>query len=201
MIRVLLAEDQGLLRDALKAILAMQQDIEVVADVGRGDQVLEAAITHRPDVAVIDIEMPGLDGLVVAGHLRDHVPSCKVLILTAFGRPGYLRRAVEAGALGFVRKEARPSELAGAIRRVAAGERVLDPALAESALIEGESPLTPRERDVLFLSLRGKSIADVSAELHLSEGTVRNHLSVAIQKLNATGRVEAAWIAEEKGWL
>jgi len=201
MIRVLLAEDQAMTRGALAALLGLAGDIEVVAEAARGDQVLTAALESRPDVALLDIEMPGLDGLAVAGLLRRELPTCKVLILTTFGRPGYLRRAMESGVVGFLVKDAPASELATAVRRVVAGERVLDPVLAATALSEGANPLTERERDVLAACTDGASVAGVAARLHLSEGTVRNYLSEAIQKLEASNRMEAAHIAQEKGWL
>ncbi|HLJ69519.1 MAG TPA: response regulator transcription factor [Chloroflexota bacterium] len=201
MIRVLLAEDQAMVRGALAALLALENDIEVVAQVSRGDDVVPAAAAHRPDVALLDIEMPGMDGLDAAAVLRRELPSCRVLILTTFGRPGFLRRAMEGGAAGFVIKDAPSDQLADAVRRVAAGERVIDPALALSALGEGSNPLTQRERDVLAEAARGASIADIARVLFLSEGTVRNYLSEAIKKLDARNRIEAARIAEEKGWL
>ena len=201
MIRVLIAEDQAMIRGALAALLAHETDIEVVARVERGDAVLAEAIRSRPDVALMDIEMPGQDGIAAAAELRDKLPSCRVIILTIFGRPGYLRRAVDGGVAGFLLKDAPPEELASAIRRVAAGEKVIDNKLAVAALEEGSSPLTPRERDVLALSVRGATVDEVAKQLHLTQGTVRNHLSIAIQKLNARNRVEAARIAEEKGWL
>lgn len=201
MIRVLLAEDQATVRDALATLLGLQSDIEVVAAVGRGDEVVEAAVVAQPDVALLDIEMPGLDGLAAAAQLRQRLPACKVLILTTFGRPGYLRRAMEGGAVGFLVKEAPAAQLAVAIRRAMAGERVVDPALAAAALSEGDSPLTERERDVLAATARGQSIAEIAGTLYLSEGTVRNYLSVAIQKLGAQNRVEAARLADERGWL
>jgi two-component system, NarL family, response regulator DesR len=201
MIRVLLAEDQAMVRGALAALLTLEGDIEIVAEVTRGDEVVAAALAAQPDVALLDIEMPGMDGLEAAAALRRHLPSCRVLILTTFGRPGYLRRAVESGVAGFVIKDAPADQLAVAIRRVVAGERVIDPALALAALGEGSNPLTPRESEVLATSAGGASIAQIAATLHLSEGTVRNYLSEAIQKLEARNRVEAAHIAREKGWL
>ena len=201
MIRVLLAEDQAMVRGALAALLALEGDIDVIAEVARGDEVLTAALRARPDVALLDIEMPGGDGLAAAGALREHLPSCHVLILTTFGRPGYLRRAMESGATGFLLKDAPAAELAVAIRRAMAGERVVDPGLALAALSEGNNPLSTREREVLGASVNGASIADLAARLSLSEGTVRNHLSSAIQKLGAHNRTEAARIAEQKGWL
>jgi two-component system response regulator DesR len=200
-IRVLLAEDQELVRGALAALLSLQPDIEVVAEVGRGDEVLEAAAASRPDVALLDIEMPGGDGLEVAAGLRRRLPGCQVLMLTTFGRPGYLRRAIWAGASGFMLKDAPAAELAVAVRRTAAGERVVDPELALQALAVGESPLSVRESEVLAAAADGASVAVVAGRLCLSEGTVRNHLSAAIQKLQVTNRAEAARLAEERGWL
>jgi two-component system, NarL family, response regulator DesR len=201
LIRVLIAEDQAMIRGALAALLAAEPDIEVVAQVDRGDKVVPAALQSLPDVALVDIEMPGEDGITATGALKRRLPSCRVLILTVFGRPGYMRRALENGAVGFLLKDAPPDQLAVAVRSVAAGEKVFDPKLALTALSEGVSPLTPREQDVLVLSANGASVENVAGRLHLSSGTVRNHLSIAIQKLNARNRIEAARIAEEKGWL
>jgi two-component system response regulator DesR len=200
-VRVLLAEDQAMVRGALAALLALEGDIEVVAEVSRGDEVVPAALAARPDVALLDIEMPGGDGLAAAAELEERLPSCRVIILTTFGRTGYLKRAMESGAAGFLLKDAPAAELAAAIRRVVGGERVVDPALAASALSERGSPLTDRERDVLAASADGATIRDVAAQLVLSEGTVRNYLSTAIQKLGARNRVEAARLAQQKGWL
>lgn len=201
MIRVLLAEDQAMVRGALAALLDLEDDIEVVAQVARGDEVVPVSLVSRPDVALLDIEMPGISGLNAAQTLRQHLPSCRVMILTTFGRSGYLRQAMESGAVGFLLKDAPATELAVAIRRVMAGERVVDPGLALSALSDGNNPLTGRERDVLKASLDGASIADIAAQLYVTEGTVRNHLSTAIQKLAARNRIEAARLAEQKGWL
>jgi two-component system response regulator DesR len=201
MIRVLLAEDQELVRGAMAALLSLEPDIEVVAQVGRGDQVVSAAVEARPHVALLDIEMPGGDGIAAAAELRARQPECRTLILTTFGRPGYLRRAMAAGASGFMLKDAPAADLAVAIRRTMAGERVVDPQLAAQALTDGDSPLSGRETVVLAASADGSSVALVARRLFLSEGTVRNHLSAAIQKLNATNRAEAARIAAEKGWL
>ena len=201
MIRVLLAEDQLMVRGALAALLSLEKDVEVVAEAARGDEVVPIALQARPDVALVDIEMPGGGGLAAAKALRERLPSCRIVILTTFGRSGYLRRAMESGAAGFLLKDAKASELATAIRRVMAGERVVDPELALAALSEGDNPLTSREREVLAAALDGASIAEIAARLYLSEGTVRNHLSVAMQKLGARNRMEAARIAEQKGWL
>ena len=201
MIRILLAEDQAMVRGALSALLSREQDIEVIAEVARGDEVVEAALKARPDIALLDIEMPGVSGLEAAHALRQTLPTCHSVILTTFGRSGYLRRAMESGAVGFLLKDAPASELAVALRRVMAGERVVDPDLALAALSDGSNPLTPRERDVLKASLFGASLAEIAARLVLSEGTVRNHLSTAMQKLDAQNRMEAARLAEQKGWL
>jgi len=200
-IRILLAEDQAMVRGALTALLRLEDDIEVVAEVSQGDQVLPAALKSQPDVALLDIEMPGSDGLSAAQALHKSLPACRIVILTTFGRSGYLRQAMESGAVGFLLKDAPADQLAVAIRRVMAGERVVDPDLALSALSDGDNPLTPRERDVLRASLDGASIADIATQFYLSEGTVRNHISTAIQKLNARNRMEAAHLAWEKGWL
>ncbi len=173
----------------------------MVAQVGRGDEVVGAALEHRPDVALLDIEMPGLDGLAAAAVLAEQVPSCRVVVLTTFGRAGYLRRAMEAGAVGFVVKDAPAEALGDAIRRVMVGERVVDPALAVATLAAGESPLTARERDVLIAARGGGSVAEIAGSLYLSEGTVRNYLSGAIAKTGARNRMGAVRVAEERGWL
>jgi two-component system response regulator DesR len=201
MIRVLVAEDQGMVRGALAALLRLQKDIEVVGEAGRGDEVVAAAVAARPDVVLLDIELPGVDGLTAAAALREALPASRVVMLTTFGRIGYLRRAIDAGAVGFLLKDAPATELATAIRRVMAGERVVDPGLALTALSEGESPLTTREREVLAAAIDGATIKDIAARLFLTEGTVRNHLSVAIQKVGGRNRIEAARLAEQKGWL
>jgi two-component system response regulator DesR len=201
MIRVLLAEDQAMVRGALAALLEMEGDIDVVAQVGRADEVVGQALATQPDVALLDIEMPGGDGLEAAASLRQALPSCRTLILTTFGRTGYLRRAMESGAVGFLLKDAPATQLATAIRRAVAGERIVDPALASAALSDGNNPLTERERETLAAASHGASIAEIAAALVLSEGTVRNYLSTAIQKLGAQNRVEAAHLAEQKGWL
>ena len=200
-IRVLIAEDQAMIREALAALLSFEDDIEVVAQVGRGDEVTAAALASKPDVALLDIEMPGMDGLTAAAALQAARPGIRVVILTTFGRPGYLRRAMEAGASGFVVKDSPADRLARTIRQVLGGQRVIDPELAAAALSEGASPLTPRERDVLAASYDGATIAEIAAALYLSEGTVRNYLSACIQKTGARNRTEAQRVAEERGWL
>jgi len=201
MIRILIAEDQGMVRGALSALLAFEPDLEVVAEVSSGDDVVTAAVERSPDVALLDIEMPGMDGIEAAAALRREAPDCTPLILTTFGRPAYLRRAMEAGAAGFLVKEAPAERLANAIRRAAAGERVVDPELAAAALADGESPFTPREREVLAAGAGGSPISEIAERLHLSEGTVRNYLSAAIGKTGARNRTEAWRIARDRGWV
>ncbi|MFI2713583.1 response regulator transcription factor [Micromonospora sp. NPDC018662] len=201
MIRLLLAEDQGMMRGALALLLNLEPDVEVVAEVGTGADAVAAARRTRPDVALLDIEMPDGTGLDAAAALRTEVPACRVLILTTFGRPGYLRRAMEAGARGFLVKDGPVAELAAAVRRVLAGERVIDPALAAAALSAGPDPLTDRERAVLATAEDGATVADIAAELHLSESTVRNYLSAAIGKTGTRNRIEAARTARANGWL
>ncbi|MEU8676088.1 response regulator transcription factor [Streptomyces sp. NPDC048560] len=200
-VRVLLAEDQGMMRGALALLLGMEADIEVVAQVGAGDEVVGAALLARPDVALLDIEMPGMSGLDAAALLREEVPDCRVLILTTFGRPGYLRRAMEAGATGFLVKDGPVEELAEAIRKVLRGETVIDPALAAAALGAGPSPLTARERDALNAAVDGATVADIAVRLRLSESTVRNYLSSAIGKTGTRNRMEAMRAARQQGWL
>ncbi|MGW5271099.1 response regulator [Streptomyces sp. NPDC004044] len=201
MIRLLLAEDQSMVREALAALLGLEPDIEVVAQVARGDEVLAAAREHAVDVALLDIEMPGMTGIEAAGLLRSELPAVKVVVVTTFGRPGYLRRAMESGADAFLVKDAPAAQLAEAVRKVLAGERVIDPTLAAAALADGASPLTDRERDVLRTAADGSTNAEIATVLHLSPGTVRNYLSTAIQKMAARNRAEAVRIASEKGWL
>jgi two-component system response regulator DesR len=196
-----LADDQTLVRTALATLLELEDDFEVAAQVGRGDEVVGAALSVRPDVALLDIEMPGMDGLAAAAALAHELPTCRTVTLTAFGRPGYLRRAMEAGASGFVVKDAPAEQLADAVRRVASGERVVDPALAAATLAGGASPLTGRERDVLVASRDGATVADIAAKLFLSEGTVRNYLSAAIAKTGVRNRLEAVRVADQRGWL
>jgi len=200
-IRLLIADDQALVRGALAALLDLEPDLEVVAEVGRGDEVIDAAKNSQPDVALLDVEMPGLDGIEAAAALRTAVPGVRVLMVTTFGRPGYLRRAMEAGAAGFVVKDTPATQLADAVRRVHQGLRVVDPSLAAETLVAGTSPLTGREADVLRAAREGGTVADIAKELHLSEGTVRNHLSAAIGKTGATNRAEAVLTAEGNGWL
>jgi two-component system response regulator DesR len=179
----------------------MESDLAVVAEVGRGDEVVAEAQRVRPDVALLDVEMPGMDGIAATAALRAALPSCRVLMVTTFGRPGYLRRAMAAGASGFVVKDTPARQLADAVRRVAAGLRVVDPALAAETLANGTSPLTPRETDVLRAASDGGTVADIARNLRLSEGTVRNHLSAAIGKTGARTRAEAVRLAAEQGWL
>lgn len=201
MIRLLLAEDQGMMRGALALLLGLEKDIEVVAQVGAGDEIVPAALETRPDVALLDIELPGRSGLDAAADLRRECPGCRVLILTTFGRPGYLRRAMDAGAAGFLVKDGPVEELAAAVRRVLAGETVIDPALAVAALSAGPNPLTPRETEVLGASVDGATVADIAGRIHLSESTVRNYLSSAIGKTGTRNRMEAARAARRRGWL
>jgi two-component system, NarL family, response regulator DesR len=200
-IRVMLADDQALVRGALAALLDLEPDLTVVAEVGRGDEVVPAARVHHPDVALLDVEMPGVDGITATAELRQAVPQVKVLIVTTFGRPGYLRKALQAGASGFVVKDTPAKQLADAVRRVSSGLRVVDPALAADSLVTGESPLTTRESEVLRDARDGATAAVMAGRLYLSEGTVRNHLSSAIGKTGARTRAEAVRIAEDNGWL
>ncbi|MGY1770759.1 response regulator [Blastococcus sp. SYSU D00813] len=201
MIRVLIAEDQSMVRGALRALLELEDDIRVVAEVGRGDEVVAAAREHAPDVALLDIEMPGCDGLEAARALAAEVPGTRAVVLTTFGRPGFLRRAMEVGAAGFLVKDAPVAELARSIRAVVAGERVIDRDLAAAALAIGATPLSGREADVLREAAGGATVAEIARRLFLSEGTVRNYLSSAIGKTGARTRVEAARVADERGWL
>lgn len=201
MIRLLIADDQALVRGALAALLQLEDDLDVVAEVSRGDEVLAAAQQHQPDVALLDVEMPGVDGLAAAGLLHESVPGCRVLMVTTFGRPGYLKQAMAAGASGFVVKDTPARQLADAVRRVHRGLRVVDPALAAESLTQGDSPLTAREAEVLQAARSGGTVADIAAILFLSEGTVRNHLSSAIGKTGARTRAEAVRVAVDNGWL
>jgi two-component system, NarL family, response regulator DesR len=204
--RLLLAEDQAMIREALATLLDLEADLEVVATVGRGDEVVGAlaaakAAGREVQVALLDIEMPGLDGICAAERAHAAYPGLRIVILTTFGRPGFLRRAMEAGASAFLVKDAPAAQLADAIRRVVAGERVIDPDLAAAALADGVNPLTSRERDVLVASAGGASNAEIAAKLFLSEGTVRNYLSACIQKTGTRNRTEALTLARTKGWL
>jgi two-component system response regulator DesR len=201
MIRVLVAEDMRMLRDTLVALLDLEDDLDVVADVSTGDEIVPAALRHRPDVAVIDIELPGIDGLTAAAELHERMPHCRTLILTGLGRPGLLRRALAAGVSGFLVKDARAEALIEAIRQVAAGGRVIDPKVAIAALEATGNPLSPREAEVLRRHAAGASAAEIAAEMYLSYGTVRNYLAAAVTKLGARNRVDAARIAEQAGWL
>jgi two-component system, NarL family, response regulator DesR len=201
MIKLLLADDQALVRGAMAALLDMEPDLKVVAEVGRGDEVVEAARAHDVDVALLDVEMPGMDGVAAARELHKAFPKCRVLMVTTFGRAGYLRQAMTAGASGFIVKDTPARQLADAVRRVHEGLRVVDPALAAQSLAQGDSPLTERETDVLRSASDGGTVADIARDLHLSEGTVRNHLSSAIGKTGARTRAEAVRLAVDNGWL
>ncbi|GAB3249078.1 response regulator transcription factor [Alteromonas gracilis] len=200
-IRLMVADDQALVRGALVALLDLEPDLDVVAQVGRGDEVVEAAREHAPDVCLLDIEMPGIDGIAACAAVRRELPGTRVLMVTTFGRPGFLRRALEAGASGFVVKDTPAPELADAVRRVAAGLRVVDPDLAAESLTGGPNPLTERESQVLRVALTGATVATIAAQVHLTQGTVRNHLSAAIGKTGTRTRVEAAQVAQQQGWL
>jgi len=200
-IRLVIADDQALVRGALAALLGLEHDIEVVAEAEDGEAALVAVREHGADVALLDVQMPGLDGLATAERLRGEAPGCRVLMVTTFGRPGYVRRALQAGAAGFVVKDTPARQLAEAVRKVHAGLRVIDPSLAAESLVAGESPLTAREVDVLRVSAGGGTVADIAREVFLSEGTVRNHLSSAMAKTGGRTRGDAARIASENGWL
>lgn len=200
-IRLLLADDQALVRGALAALLNLEADLEVVIEVDRGDEVLAAVNEHRPDVALLDIEMPGLDGIAVVEQLAERAPGVRALIVTTFGRPGYLRRALDVGAAGFVVKDTPADELADAVRRVHQGLRVVDPTLATESLLEGMNPLTKREQEVLTHALTGTPVAEIASAVALTEGTVRNYLSTATAKTQARSSTEAAVIARDRGWL
>lgn len=201
MIRVLLADDEDLIRTALGALLGLEPDIEVVAHAASGRLAVDAALAHRPDVAVVDLEMPGLDGLEVTGELTTALPSCAVVILTGHGRPQHLRLALSAGAKGFLRKGAPGGALADVIRRVHGGDRYVDPSLAADALTAPECPLTPRELEVLRLAEFDTPVAVIAKQTHLSNGTVRNYIAAVLNKLGAKTRSEAVRTARENGWL
>ncbi len=200
-IRVLLADDQALVRGAMGTLLDLEPDIEVVAQVGRGDEVVAAARETGVDVCLLDIQMPGIDGVEAARQVRDQLPGVRVVMVTTFDRPGYLKRAVDAGAVGFVVKTTPAARLAEVVRRAHAGLRTVDPQLANDLLFSGPNPLTAREQEVLSLARGGEPVARLARKLFLSPGTVRNHLSSAIGKTGAANRVEAARIATERGWL
>ncbi|WP_459611373.1 response regulator [Corynebacterium urogenitale] len=200
-VKVLLADDQTLVRGAMAALLSTESDIEVVAETGTGDNVVQLAREHQADVALLDIEMPGLSGIEAAGELKRSGVNCRSIIVTTFGRPGYLKKALAAGASGFVVKDTPPEQLAEAVRRVHAGHRVVDPTLAEQSLFTPESPLTQREVDVARVAVTGATIREIAQQLHLSSGTVRNHVSAIIAKTNTGTRFEAARKAQDYGWL
>lgn len=200
-LNILIAEDVHMVRGALVALLNLEPDLTVVADVDNGNDILPTALRHRPDVAVIDIDLPGVDGLTAAGRLHEELPSCKTLILTSLGRPGTLRMALAAQISGFILKDAPASQLAKSVRSVASGRRVIDPQLAVAAWGSSDNPLSPRERDVLKLAAQGIDPSDIAARLHLSVGTVRNYLTSVVVKLNARNRVDAIRRAQESGWL
>lgn len=201
MIRILLAEDQGMMRGALAVLLGLEPDLEIVSEVADGTEILPEALRTRPDVALLDIELPGRSGLDAAADLARELPSCRSIIVTTFARPGYVQRAMALGARGFIAKDGPAEELADAVRRVADGATVVDPDLARHALREAASPLTDREREVLAAAEDGSTIADIAARLHLSTSTVRNYLSSAIGKTGTRNKVEAALLARGKGWL
>ncbi|NEA65633.1 response regulator transcription factor [Streptomyces sp. SID12488] len=201
MIRILLAEDMHMVRGALVALLSLEDDLQVVAEVERGDQIVPKALEYEPDVAIIDVDLPGLDGLSAAAQLAQQLPSCRTLILTSLGRPGTLRKALAAQVGGFLLKDAPPDRLADAVREVAAGNRVIDPQLALAAIDNGDNPLTPRETEVLRMAADGAEAADIARRLFLSVGTVRNYLTTVVTKLNARNRVDAVRVARDSGWL
>lgn len=190
-----------MLRKALISLLSLEPDLEIVGETAEGDQILPLALRLRPDVAVLDIELPGMDGISASELLNRHIPECRTLILTSLARPGNLRRALAVHAAGFMLKDAEPALLAAAIRSVAAGERVIDPKLALAALDAGTNPLTPRDVEVLMLASRGEDVGQIAAKLFLAPGTVRNYLTNIVTKLNARNRVDAVRIARESGWL
>lgn len=201
MIRILLADDENLIRDAVATLLGLEGDLDVVAQAASGPEALAAARRFRPDVAVLDLQMPGLDGIGVAQVLRDELPECRAVIVTSHGRPGYLKRSLEVGVRAFLPKTASARVLASTVRQVHAGGRYVDPELAAEAVAAGASPLTPRESDVLELAADGARVEEISARAHLAPGTVRNYLSSAAAKLGAVNRHEAVHIARRHGWI
>jgi two-component system, NarL family, response regulator DesR len=201
MIRVLLAEDQGMMRGALAVLLSLEEDIQIVAQVEDGADIVPRALATEPDVALLDIEMPNVSGLDAAAELVRKLPACHVVMVTTFSRPGYLKRAMELGARGFLVKDGPADGLADSIRRVVAGGTVIDPELAGVALRATANPLTDRERQVLAAAEDGSTVADVAGTLHLSESTVRNYLSAAITKTGTRNRIEAVGVAQSNGWL
>ncbi|MEV7421610.1 MULTISPECIES: response regulator transcription factor [unclassified Streptomyces] len=201
MIRVMLAEDMHMIRGALVALLELEDDITVVAELDRGDTIVRTALEHRPDVAIVDIDLPGLDGLTAAAELRERLPQCRTLVLTSLGGSGTVRRVLDTQVAGFLLKDAPPAELAQAVRKIAAGQRVIAPELALAAWDSEHSPLTRRETDVLRLAAEGAGAQEIAAHFHLSVGTVRNYLSAAVTKLHARNRMDAVRIARDVGWL
>lgn len=200
-IRVLLADDEHLIRGALAALLALEDDLSIVAEAASGPEALAMARAHRPDVAVLDLQMPGADGVRVAVALRDSVPACRTMIVTSHGRPGHLKRALAAGVRGFVPKTASAEQLAEIIRTVHRGSRYVDPELAADAISAGDSPLSAREAELLELAADGAPIAEIAEQASLTQGTVRNYLSAAAAKLGAENRHTAARMARERGWI
>ncbi|MBO2452829.1 response regulator transcription factor [Actinomadura barringtoniae] len=201
MIRVLIAEDMHMIRTALAALLRLEDDMEVVAELERGDEVVEAALRLRPDIAVLDIDMPGLDGLTAAERLHEKLPGCRVLVLTGLSQPGNLLRALKVHVQGFIVKDAPAQTLTDGIRRISRGERVIDPELVAAALETGSSPLTARETEVLRVAATGVPVVQIASELSLSQATVRNYLSNAIGKVGARNRIDAIRISRDAGWL
>ncbi len=201
MIRIVVADDQALVRGALAMVLDLESDIEVVGEACSGDELIELACRERPDIALVDVHMPDTDGITATARLHRELPDCRIVICTTFGRPGYLTRAMEAGASGFIVKNSTPESLVSAIRKVASGVPVVDPALAAESMTSGRNPLTGREREVLSASADGATVDRIARSLFLSNGTVRNHLSAAIRKTGTSTRGEAFTIAEERGWL
>lgn len=200
-IRLVIVDDQAMLRGALSALLELEGDMTVVGVAGTGEEAIEVVSATHPDVCLMDIQMPGMDGIAATRAVRAASPGTRVLIVTTFARPGYLRSALDAGASGFVVKDAPAEQLGDAVRRVQAGLRVVDPALAESSLFEGANPLSEREQQVLRLAADGRAAAAIASEVFLSAGTVRNNLSAAIGKVGASNRAQAVRIAQDKGWI